>query len=250
MDNVTQAVFDSEFSKGKTKAVLDAAGKALSLIDRDSTIGIEASKSIKHIGLENVLKIQSICFQAPVDSLATSCINMTVNASVMGSNDVKMLPFHACLNKELVPRMARFLANYLFPDIGTTKQRRSLINEEKIYLPEGHGTDGRLTSFLRGRGLLRRARDAESADERENIEPFWDLIQQHDPLKEVKKVAPPSHPTMGNLKRKWRIPGLLSWSLVIVMIIVNSIYQICCKLSPQCTKTIDEYLWPQMDWVN
>lgn len=209
MDNVTQSVFDSEFSKGKTKAVLDAAGKALSLIDRDSTIGIEASKSIKHVGLENVLKIQSICFQAPVDSLATSCINMSVNASVMGSDDVKTLPFHACLNKELVPRMARFLANYLFPDIGTTKQRRSLVSEEKNYIPEEDTTDGTLTAFLRGRGLLRRARDAESADERENIEPFWDLIQQHDPLKEVKKAAPPSHPTMSNLKRKWKIPGLL-----------------------------------------
>ena len=213
VDNLTQSVFDSEFSKGKTKAVLDAAGKALSLIDRDSTIGIEASKSIKHYGLKNVLKIQSVCFQAPVDTLATSCINMTVNASVLGSDDIKTLPFHACLNKELVPRMARFLANYLFPDIGTPKQRRSLISEEKDYIPED-ATHGKLTAFLQGRGLLRRARDAESADERDSIEPFWDLIQQHDPLKEVKKVAPPSHPTMGNLKRKWKIPGLLIHVLV------------------------------------
>lgn len=209
VDNVTQSVFDSEFSKGKTKAVLDAAGKALSLIDRDSTIGIEASKSIKHVGLENVLKIQSICFQAPVDSLATSCINMSVNASVMGSDEVKTLPFHACLNKELVPRMGRFLANFLFPDIGSAKQKRSLISEEKNSLPEGFGDDGSLTVFLRDRGLLRRARDVEIADERENIEPFWDLIQQHDPLKEVKKASPPNHPSMGNLKRKWKIPGLL-----------------------------------------
>ena len=203
-------MFDSEFSKGKTKAVLDAAGKALSLIDRDSTIGIEASKSIKHYGLENVLKIHSICFQAPVDSLATSCINMSVNASVMGSDEVKTLPFHACLNKELVPRMARFLANYLFPDIGSTKQKRSLVNEEENYLPDGDPTNDRLTTFLQGRGLIRRTRDAESSDERENIEPFWDLIQQHDPLKEVKKVAPPTHPTMNNLKRKWKIPGMFS----------------------------------------
>jgi len=199
-------VFDSEFSKGKTKAVLDAAGKALSLIDRDSTIGIEASKSIKHVGLENVLKIQSICFQAPVDSLASSCINMSVNASIMGSDEIKTLPFHACLNKELVPRMARFLANYLFPDIGSNKQKRSLVSEEKDPIPED---GGRLTAFLRGRGLLRRAREVETADERENIEPFWDLIQQHDPLKEAKKTSPPSHPSMGNLKRKWKIPGLL-----------------------------------------
>ena len=208
VDNVTQSVFDAEFSKGKTKAVLDAAGKALSLIDRDSTIGIEASKSIKHVGLENVLKIQSICFQAPVDSLATSCINMSVNASVMGSDEVKTLPFHACLNKELVPRMARFLANYLFPDIGSAKQKRSLINEEKNSLPDVVGEGGRLTAFLRRRGLLRRTRDAETADERENIEPFWELIQQHDPLKEVKKTSPPSHPSMANLKRKWKIPGM------------------------------------------
>ena len=206
VDNVTQSVFDSEFSKGKTKAVLDAAGKALSLIDRDSTIGIEASKSIKHVGLENVLKIQSICFQAPVDSLASSCINMSVNASIMGSDEIKTLPFHACLNKELVPRMARFLANYLFPDIGSNKQKRSLVSEEKDPIPED---GGRLTAFLRGRGLLRRAREVETADERENIEPFWDLIQQHDPLKEAKKTSPPSHPSMGNLKRKWKIPGLL-----------------------------------------
>ena len=216
VDNVTQSVFDSEFSKGKTKAVLDAAGKALSLIDRDSTIGIEASKSIKHVGLENVLKIQSICFQAPVDSLASSCINMSVNASIMGSDEIKTLPFHACLNKELVPRMARFLANYLFPDIGSSKQKRSLVNEEKNYLPEGLGPEGdggKLTAFLRGRGLLRRAREVETADERESIEPFWDLIQQHDPLKEVKKASPPSHPSMGNLKRKWKIPGLLVSSL-------------------------------------
>ena len=27
----------------------------------------------------------------------------------------------------------------------------------------------------------------------------------------------------------------------------KSIVQICCRLSPQCTETIDEYLWPQMD---
>ena len=206
VDNVTQSVFDSEFSKGKTKAVLDAAGKALSLIDRDSTIGIEASKSIKHVGLENVLRIQSICFQAPVDSLASSCINMSVNASIMGSDEIKTLTFHACLNKELVPRMARFLANYLFPDIGSAKQKRSLVSEEKDSIPED---GGRLTAFLRGRGLLRRTREVETADERENIEPFWDLIQQHDPLKEAKKTSPPSHPSMGNLKRKWKIPGLL-----------------------------------------
>ena len=212
VDNLTQSVFDSEFSKGKTKAVLDAARKALSLIDRDSTIGIEASDSIKHYGLENVLKIQSICFQAPVDTLATSCINMTVNASVMGSDEIKSLPFHACLNKELVPRMARFLANYLFPDIGATKQRRSLISEEKTYVPDDE-TSGRLTDFLQGRGLLRRARDAESTDERDSIEPFWDLIQQHDPLKVAKKAAPPGHPTMNSLKRKWKIPGMLAYCL-------------------------------------
>ena len=29
----------------------------------------------------------------------------------------------------------------------------------------------------------------------------------------------------------------------------KSIAQICCRLSPQCTKTIDECLWPQKEWV-
>ena len=29
----------------------------------------------------------------------------------------------------------------------------------------------------------------------------------------------------------------------------KSIAKICCKLSLQCTKTTDECLWPQMDWV-
>lgn len=239
VDNVTQSVFDSEFSKGKTKAVLDAAGKALSLIDRDSTIGIEASKSIKHFGLENVLKIQSICFQAPVDSLATSCINMSVNASVMGSDDVKTLPFHACLNKELVPRIARFLANYLFPEIGTTKQRRSLVTEEVNSLPEGDTADGRLTTFLRGRGLLRRTRDAESADERESIEPFWDLIQQHDPLKEIKKVVPPSHPSMSNLKRKWKIPASKSGRCKIY----HQLLDICRDMMKTVKKMYGTYMY-------
>ena len=205
VENVTQSVFDSEFSKGKTKAVLDAAGKALSLIDRDSTIGIEASKSIKHFGLENVLKIHSICFQAPVNSLATSCINISINASLMGSNETKLLPFKGCLNNELVPRMARFLANYLFPDIGSPRQRRSLISEERSPLPVAYGDEGRLRPVLRGRGLLRGVRGIEG----ESIEPFWDLIQPHDPLKEVKKVVPVGHSTMGNLKRKWKIPGTI-----------------------------------------
>ena len=29
----------------------------------------------------------------------------------------------------------------------------------------------------------------------------------------------------------------------------KSIAHICCRLSTQCTETIDECLWPQMDWV-
>ena len=118
--------------------------------------------------------------------------------------------------------MARFLANYLFPDIGSSKQKRSLINEEKNSLPESVRGEGKLTTFLRRRGLVRRTRDAETADERENIEPFWDLIQQHDPLKEVKKGAPPSHPSMGNLKRKWKIPGIFvsRYSIIAVVVVL------------------------------
>ena len=29
----------------------------------------------------------------------------------------------------------------------------------------------------------------------------------------------------------------------------KSVAQICCRLSPQCTETTQECLWPQMDWV-
>lgn len=42
----------------------------------------------------------------------------------------------------------------------------------------------------------------------ETIEPFWDLITEHDPLKGDGKPAA-NHPTMSKatLKRKWKIPG-------------------------------------------
>ena len=29
----------------------------------------------------------------------------------------------------------------------------------------------------------------------------------------------------------------------------KSIAKICCRLFPQCTKTIEECLWPQINWV-
>ena len=209
MDGVTQRLYDAEFSKGKSKAVLDAAGKALSLIDRDSTIGIEASKAIKRVGLENLIKLQSICFDVPVESLATSCIDMHINVSIMNKSEFTSLPFHGCLNEELVPRIARFLANDVFPDVGGGKTRRSLLSEEWGPVDSQERKDH--GASLGSERLLRKTRSAEKHEEvhpADKIEPFWELIHQHDPLKEISKAQPSSHVTLGNFKRKWKIPGM------------------------------------------
>jgi hypothetical protein len=131
VDHITKNLFDAEFSKGQTKAVLDAAGKALVLIDRDSLTGIEASKAIKRYGLQNLVNIRSICFKVPLESLASSCINMHVNMTTAGSNEEKSYPLKTCLNKDLVPNIARFVANTMFPDVTGARQRRSLLSEER-----------------------------------------------------------------------------------------------------------------------
>ncbi|EDO40832.1 predicted protein [Nematostella vectensis] len=203
---LSRKVFDAEFSKGKTKAVLDAAGKALSLIDRDASTGISASRAIKRHGINGLLNLTSICFTTPVERLATSCIPMNISASLLGSNDVKSLPFSACLNKQLVPNIARFLANTMFPEISRARTRRSLLSEERErYYDDGENIE-KTTEHTRKR------RDVKVSDEvversKERIEPFWDLIHQHNPLDEAAKPIP-NHPAMGKatLKRKWKIP--------------------------------------------
>lgn len=56
-----------------------------------------------------------------MDFLVFSCINMSVNVSIMGLDEVKILFFYVCLNKEFVFWMVCFLVNYLFLDIGSFK---------------------------------------------------------------------------------------------------------------------------------
>lgn len=130
VDSLTKKLFDAEFSKGKTKAVLDAAGKALSLIDHDSSTGISASKAIKQYGLDKLVNVTSLCFNAPLESLAKSCVNVRVNFTTSSSTGVKSYPFDACLNKDVVPSLAEFVANTLFPDVTSERHRRSLLSEE------------------------------------------------------------------------------------------------------------------------
>ena len=206
MNLATQRLYDAEFSKGRTKAVLDAAGKALSLIDRDSTIGIEASRAVKRFGVKNLLRINSICFQVPVESLASSCVDMNINATILNKTENVSLPFHGCLNKQLVPRLARYLANNVFPDVSGGKAKRSLLSEETGFINRAGVTGDEEDLSRRARSTEEREGGVHPADK---IEPFWEIIHQHDPLDEIPKAQPSTHSSLGSFKRKWKIPGKL-----------------------------------------
>ena len=93
--------------------------------------GIQASKAIKDFGLDKLFNISNICFKEPLESLASSCIHMLVNMTMLGSSTEKSYPIKTCLNKDLVPNLARFVANILFPDVVGVRHRRSLLSEER-----------------------------------------------------------------------------------------------------------------------
>lgn len=130
VDLLNKKLFDAEFSKGKTKAVLDAAAKALSLIDHDSSTGIRASKALKQYGIDKLVNVTSLCFNSPLETLTDSCVNVKVNFSTSVGTGMNSYDFNTCLNKDVVSNLGQFVANSLFPDVTSERHRRSLLSEE------------------------------------------------------------------------------------------------------------------------
>ncbi len=109
-------LWKSEFMKGKTQAVLDAAKRALHLVNHDSRVGLGAAESIKRFGLERLVNIKSVCFHTTLKNLATSCVTMSINATFANEEETQSVPYYGCLNKELVPKMANHIAHFMFRD--------------------------------------------------------------------------------------------------------------------------------------
>ena len=102
--------------KGKTQAVLDAARRALHLVNHDSRVGLGAAESIKRFGLERLVNIKSVCFHTTLKTLATSCVTMRINITFANEDEMQSLPYYGCLNKELVSKMANHIAHFMFRD--------------------------------------------------------------------------------------------------------------------------------------
>jgi hypothetical protein len=125
-------LWKSEFMKGKTQAVLDAARRALHLVNHDSRVGIGASESIKRFGLERLVNIESVCFHTTLKTLATSCVTMRINATFASEDETQSLPYYGCLNKELVSKMANHIARYMFRDKLKDKGREEIIEQGSL----------------------------------------------------------------------------------------------------------------------
>lgn len=102
--------------KGKTQAVLDAARRAVDLVNHDSRRGLDTAKTIKRFGLERMVNVRSVCFHTTLKKLATSCVTMTINASFANVEEMQSLPYYGCLNRDLVPKIANHIANFMFRD--------------------------------------------------------------------------------------------------------------------------------------
>ena len=111
-----KTLWKSEFMKGKTQAVLDAARRALHLVNHDSRVGLGAAASIKRFGLERLVNIKSICFHTTLKTLATSCVTMRINTSFANKDEMQSIPNYGCLNRELVPKLANHIAHFMFHD--------------------------------------------------------------------------------------------------------------------------------------
>lgn len=120
-------VWETEFLKGKTQAVLDAARRALHLVNHDTRVGLGAAESIKRFGLERLVNIKAVCFHTTLKTLATSCLTMRINATFASKDDTQSLPYYGCLNRELVPKMANHIAHFMFHKSRKHKGKQKLI---------------------------------------------------------------------------------------------------------------------------
>lgn len=202
LEHLNSRVFDSEFSKGKTKAVLDAAAKALSLIDRDSTLGIQAARAIRRFGIDNVVNISSVCFATPVQNLSTGCIEVKIKATLLGQK--RSLDFNACLNQELIPKMAHFVADAMFPNIEKSKNSRSVLSEEKPKADSSAIDDDESSSVPNyAHHVTKRVR--RNSEEKEQIQPFWDMLPDYNPLTATSRKS--YHQSKFSLRKTWKIPA-------------------------------------------
>ena len=124
---------------------------------------------------------------------------MQINATMIGVN--RSLGYSGCLNKELVPKMAHFVANIMFPNIDQSKHSRSVLSEEK---PQQNNANISRAAPSYVKHVTRRERRESS--EAQQIEPFWDMLPNYDPLRSTTKKN--SHNSRVPLKKTWKIPGL------------------------------------------
>ena len=222
-----RTLWQSEYLKGKTQAVLDAARRALNLVNHGSQVGLEAAASIKRFGLQRLVNIQSVCFQTPLKTLATSCLSMRINAKFADQPGLSSIPFYGCLNKEIVPKMATHLTKYVLADMASTKQQGSRSDKESsrktnnLKLSARNRRGSAKSSIFRhvspeeqeyvtNAGVVykeyqRRRREGYGNDEIEN-RPFWLIrnnYQTRTPSLLQQRTIVPKSP----LKKKWQIPG-------------------------------------------
>ncbi|XP_028408464.1 uncharacterized protein LOC114531030 isoform X2 [Dendronephthya gigantea] len=210
-------LWKSEFMKGKTQAVLDAARRALHLVNHDSRVGLGAAASIKRFGLERLVNIRSICFHTTLKTLATSCVTMRINTSFANKDEMQSIPYYGCLNRELVPKLANHIAHFMFhdkkKDEGPSKER--VTNKPR----PGHRRSGQLfgkpleddeqvdlTTLSPVNTFMRRRRDYDLEEEDEENRPFWLIrnnYQTHAPSLLQQRTTVPRTP----LKKKWQIPA-------------------------------------------
>ena len=118
-------VWKTEYMKGKTQAVLDAARRALLLVNHDTRVGLGAAESIKRFGLERLVNIKAVCFHTTLKTLATSCLTMRINATFASKDETQSLPYYGCLNRDLVPKMANHIAHFMFHKSSKHKGNKS-----------------------------------------------------------------------------------------------------------------------------
>ena len=222
-----ETVWKSEYLKGKTQAVLDAARRALDLVNHDSQIGLGAAASIKRFGLQRLVNIQSVCFQTSLKTLATSCVRMKINATFGDEPNTRSIPYYGCLNKELVPKMANYITSFMFFDMSGAKQKENAgnnegskaINDLKSRIRRGSIRSSIFRRVLpeenddvmeaRGaftKGYKRRRRDENDGDNENR--PFWLMrnnFQSHSSSLLQQRTTVPRSP----LKKKWQIPGIV-----------------------------------------
>ena len=150
------------------------------------------------ICIEHISHVCSVCFATPVQTLAMGCVDLLVNATLMGAKT--SLQFNGCFNKEMVPKMAHFIANTMFPNIHNAERSRSVLSKEK---PHEEADDITTSVPNYAHHVTKRVR--RHFDEKQQIEPFWDMLPNYDPLGATLKST--NHQSKVSLKRTWKIPG-------------------------------------------